>query len=145
LETLKDLKRDYPSLPVIILSMHRKSIRRASFKSRSRGYMNKEAAPDELVAAIKKVYQAANISVRKLRTACLSYRKRSTGRSAQIFIRPRIAGLLLVSGAKTVSQISEELNLSVKTVSTYRTRILEKMNMTTNAELTRYAFDLKLL
>ena len=147
LETLKDLKRDYPSLPVIILSMHpEEQYAVRVLKAGAAGYMNKEAAPDELVAAIKKVYQGGKYISPKI-AELLAYHigsdqqedphKSLSDRELQVFYS--------LAGGKTVSQISEELNLSVKTVSTYRTRILEKMNMTTNAELTRYAFDLKLL
>jgi DNA-binding NarL/FixJ family response regulator len=147
LETLKELKRDYPSLPVIILSMHSEdqyAVR--ALKAGAAGYMNKEAAPDELVAAIKKVYRGGKYISPQIAELLVYHiggnhqqepHKSLSDRELEVFYS--------LAGGKTVGQISEELNLSVKTVSTYRTRILEKMNMTTNAELVRYAFDYKLL
>ena len=147
LETLKELKRDYPSLPVIILSMHSEdqyAVR--ALKAGAAGYMNKEAAPDELVAAIKKVYRGGKYISPEIAELLVYHiggnhqqdpHKSLSDRELEVFYS--------LAGGKTVGQISEELNLSVKTVSTYRTRILEKMNMTTNAELVRYAFDYKLL
>ena len=147
LETLKELKRDYPSLPVIILSMHSEdqyAVR--ALKAGAAGYMNKEAAPDELVAAIKKVYRGGKYISPEIAELLVYHiggnhqeepHKSLSDRELEVFYS--------LAGGKTVGQISEELNLSVKTVSTYRTRILEKMNMATNAELVRYAFDYKLL
>jgi two-component system, NarL family, invasion response regulator UvrY len=147
LETLKDLKRDYPSLPVIILSMHPEDqYALRVLKAGAAGYMNKEAAPEELVMAIKKVYKGGKYISQQIAEMLAFHiegnhqsepHKALSDRELQVFYS-------LASG-KTVGQISEELNLSVKTISTYRTRILEKMNLTTNAELTRYAFDYKLL
>ena len=147
LETLKELKRDYPSLPVIILSMHSEdqyAVR--ALKAGAAGYMNKEAAPDELVAAIKKVYRGGKYISPEIAELLVYHiggnhqeepHKSLSDRELEVFYS--------LAGGKTVGQISEELNLSAKTVTTYRTRILEKINMTTNAELVRYAFDYKLL
>lgn len=147
LEALKELKRDYPSLPVIILSMHSEEQYAVRvIKAGAAGYMSKETAPDQLVSAIEKVYRGGKYISPKI-AELLAYHidgnhreephKSLSNRELEVFYS--------LAGGKTVGQVSEELNLSVKTVSTYRTRILEKMNMTTNAELVRYAFDYKLL
>ncbi|MCY7344912.1 MAG: response regulator transcription factor [Pyrinomonadaceae bacterium] len=147
LETLKDIKRLYPNLPVIILSMYpadQYAVR--VFKSGAAGYMTKESAPEELVQAIRKAHlggkyispQIAELLAEYVETKTLEAPHKSlSDREFEVFN-------LLASG-KTVGQIADGLNLSVKTISTYRTRILEKMAMTTNAELTRYALDFKLL
>lgn len=147
LETLKDIKRLYPNLPVIILSMYpadQYAVR--VFKSGAAGYMTKESAPEELVQAIRKAHlggkyispQIAELLAEYVETKTLEVPHKSlSDREFEVFN-------LLASG-KTVGQIADGLNLSVKTISTYRTRILEKMAMTTNAELTRYALDFKLL
>jgi DNA-binding NarL/FixJ family response regulator len=147
LETLKELKRDYPSLPVIILSMHpEEQYAVRVLKAGAAGYMNKEAAPDDLVTAIKKVYRGGKyISLQIAELLAVHIQgdhqnephKSLSDRELQVFHS--------LAAGKTVSQISAELNLSVKTISTYRTRILEKMDMTTNADLTRYAVDYNLL
>lgn len=147
LETLKDLKRDYPSLPVIILSMHPEDQYAVRvIKAGAASYMNKETAPDELITAIKRVYRGGKYISPQI-AELLAYHigsnhqaephKSLSDRELEVFYS--------LAGGKTVGQISEELNLSVKTISTYRTRILEKMNMTTNAELVRYAFEYRLL
>lgn len=147
LETLKDIRRDYPSLPVIILSMHSEdqyAVR--ALKAGAAGYMNKESAPEELISAIKKVYRGGKYISPKIAELLADHiqsdhqdkpHKSLSDRELEVFYS--------LANGKTVSQISEELNLSVKTISTYRTRILEKMNRTTNAQLTRYAFEHKLL
>lgn len=147
LETLKELKRDYPALPVIILSMHPEDQYGVRvFKAGAAGYMNKETAPEELVTAIKKVYRGGKYISAQLGELLAAHiqgnhhsepHKSLSDRELEVFNS--------LAGGKTVGQISEELNLSVKTISTYRTRILEKMGMTHNAELIRYAFDYKLL
>ncbi len=147
LETLKDIKRLYPNLPVIILSMYpadQYAVR--VFKSGAAGYMTKESAPEELVQAIRKAHlggkyispQIAELLAEYVETKTLEAPHKSlSDREFEVFN-------LLASG-KTVGQIADGLNLSVKTISTYRTRILEKMGAATNAELTRYALDFKLL
>lgn len=147
LETLKDLKRDYPSLPVIILSMHpEEQYAVRVLKAGAAGYMNKEAAPDELVKAIKQVYKGGKyISPQIAELLAFHIQGNHLGEPHKSLSDRELEVFYSLAGGKTVGQISEELCLSVKTISTYRARILEKMNMTTNAELTRYALDYKLL
>lgn len=147
LETLKELKRDYPSLPVIILSMHPEDQYAVRvFKAGAAGYMNKETATEELVAAIKKVYRGGKYISPQLGELLASHiESNHAGEPHKSLSDRELEVFYLLASGETVGRISEELNLSVKTISTYRTRILEKMNMTTNAELIRYAFDYKLL
>ena len=147
LETLKDIKRQYPELPVIILSMYPEDQYAVRvLRSGAAGYMTKESAPEELVKAIRKAHlggkyispQVAELLAEYVETKTLGAPHKSlSDREFEVFS-------LLASG-KTVGQIADELSLSVKTISTYRTRILEKMGMKTNAELTRYALDFKIL
>ena len=148
LETLKDLKRTRPNLPVIILSIHPEdqyAVR--AFKAGAAGYMTKESAPEELVEAIKKAFRGGKYispSVAELLAGHIetsgdggAAHKTLSDREFEVFS--------FLAGGKTVGQIAADLALSVKTVSTYRTRILEKMGAQTNADLTRYALDYKLL
>jgi DNA-binding NarL/FixJ family response regulator len=147
LEILKELKRDFSFLPVIILSIHPEdqyAVR--AFRAGAAGYLTKESAPEELVEAIKKVYQGGKYISPRVAELLAEYvetkipgelHKSLSDREFQVFI-------LLATG-KTVGQIGADLNLSVKTISTYRTRILEKMSVDTNADLTRYALDFKLI
>lgn len=147
LEVLKELKHHFSSVPVIILSIHpadQYAVR--AFKAGASGYMTKESAPEELVKAIRKAYQGgkhisplvAELLANYVETNSIEEQHKSlSDREYEVFH-------MLASG-KTVGQIAVELNLSVKTISTYRTRILEKMGMSTNAELTRHALDFNLL
>lgn len=151
LETLKELKRDYPDLPVIVLSMYPEdqyAVR--AFKAGAAGYMTKESAPEELVTAIKKAFEGGKYispSVAELLAAHVggSGGGDASGEPHKTLSNREYEVFLLLASGKTVGQISADLNLSVKTISTYRTRILEKMRAQTNAELNRYALDFKLL
>lgn len=147
-DTLKTLKHVKPDLPVLILSgfpegQYAINLLRAG----ASGYLNKESAPAELVRAIRTVvsgrrYVSATLaqiladdignaaSDRPVHTAL-------SEREFQIFCK--------LAAGQAVSKIADELFLSVKTVSTYRTRILEKMNMKTNADLTYYAIKNQLI
>lgn len=147
LDVLKELKQVRPKLPVLVLSMHPEdqfAVR--MLKSGASGYMTKENVPEELVKAIKKVLAGGKYVSVSLAEE-LAYRletddekplyKRLSDREYQV--------LCLIASGKTVKQISEKLSLSIKTISTYRTRILEKLRMQTNAELTNYALKNKLV
>jgi two-component system invasion response regulator UvrY len=147
LEALKQIKHDHPQLPVLILSMFPEdqyAVR--TIRAGAAGYLNKESAPEELVQAIRKVMQGGEyISPSVADELVLHARheddqpphKRLSDREYQV--------LCLIASGKEIKEISTELALSAKTVSTYRTRLLEKMNMKTNAELTHYAIENKLV
>lgn len=147
LETLKELKRLYPQVPTIILSIHPEdqyAIR--AFRAGAAGYMTKESAPEELVRAIKKAHGGGkyiNPSVAELLANHVE--TKATDEPHRTLSDREFEVFSLLAKGNTVGHIAVDLNLSVKTISTYRTRILEKMGMTTNAELTRYAFDYDLL
>lgn len=147
LETLKDIKREHPSLPVIILSIHPEdqyAVR--ALKGGAAGYMTKESAPEELVEAILKVQRGGKYISPQVAELLAEYvETKTTGEAHKSLSDREFEVFLLLASGKTVGQVAADLNLSVKTVSTYRTRILEKMRMETNAELTRYALDFKLL
>ena len=147
LETLKNLKRNYQNLPVIILSIHPEdqyAVR--AFKAGAAGYMTKESAPEELVEAIKKAFRGGKYISPQVAELLAEYiETKTTGEAHKILSDREFEVFNLLASGKTVGQIAAELNLSVKTISTYRTRILEKMGFETNAELTRYALDFKIL
>ena len=147
LETLKDIKRERPNLPVIILSIHPEdqyAVR--ALKAGAAGYMTKESAPEELVEAIKKACGGGRYISPQVAELLAEYVETNvTGETHKSLSDREFEVFLMLASGKTVGQIAASLNLSVKTVSTYRTRILEKMRMETNAELTRYALDYKLL
>jgi len=147
LDVLKQLKIDKPKLPVLVLTIHPESqYALRVLKAGASGYIMKSSADDELVRAIKKVCRRGKyISpsfAEKLAYQFDSSRQeppqeRLSDREYQV--------MLLIASGKTVSDIADELSLSVKTVSTYRSRILEKMNMKNNAELMRYVLENHLL
>lgn len=148
LETLKDLKRTNPALPVIILSIHPEdqyAVR--AFKAGASGYMTKESAPEELVEAIRKSFRGGKYISPKVAELLAEYVETKTdgGEPHKSLSDREFEVFSSLAAGKTVGQIGDDLNLSVKTISTYRARILEKMGMTTNAELTRYALDFKIL
>ena len=141
MDTLRQLKRSYPELPVLMLSIYPEDqygVR--ALKNGASGYLNKDSAPEELVAAIRKVtqgrkYVSATLAEKLARD--LSSDNQSAPHEA-LSAREYQVMLMLASG-RTVSEIADELSLSVKTISTNRTRLMKKMNMKTNAELTYYA------
>lgn len=141
LETLKRLKSEHADLPVLMLSMYpEEQFAVRTLRAGASGYLTKASAPEELVTAIRKVCKGG-----KYVTASLAERlafdletdrdrpphERLSDREYQV--------MTLIASGKTVGEIAEELRLSVKTVSTNRSRALLKMGMRTNAELTYYA------
>jgi DNA-binding NarL/FixJ family response regulator len=145
MELLSDIKRMHPKLPVLILTIHPEdqyAVR--AFREGASGYMNKESAPEELVGAIRKVIRGGKYVSPALAEKLASTLGTETPPHDNLSIREYQVMLLIASG-KTISQIAEEMALSVKTISTYRTRILEKMGMTNNVELTRYAMKHQLV
>ena len=147
LDLLKEIKRLRPQLPVLILSMHSEdqfAVR--AFKAGASGYMTKEKAPEELVKAIKKVLAGGKYVSATLAETLVSGLEVDTDKPAYESLSDREYQVLrMIASGKTVKEIADELSLSMKTISTYRTRILEKLRMRTNAELTYYALANKLV
>lgn len=147
LDALKQVRQEFPHLPVLILSMHPEeqyAIR--MFKAGANGYLTKAAAPEELVKAIKKVHGGGKYVSAALGEALASRVNLDAEKSPHDLLSDREYEVLcLIGSGKTVSEIAEKMNLSVTTISTYRARILEKMRMKTNAELTRYAIQQRLV
>lgn len=147
LEVLKQLKNDRPKLPVLILSMHpEEQYAVRVLRAGASGYLTKESAPDELITAIRKISQG-----RKYITSSLAERLAveveadSKKPLHEILSDREYQVLRMIAEGKTVKNIANDLSLSIKTVSTYRTRIMEKMKMKTNAELMHYAMKHRLL
>lgn len=141
LDVLKELKIERPKLPVLVLSMHPEdqfAVR--ALKAGAAGYMTKESAPEELVEAIRKVFAGGKYVSPSLMEKLVSDLEIDTQKPLQETLSDREYQVMRrLAAGKTVGEIAEELSLSVKTISTYRTRILEKMRMSTNAELIHYA------
>lgn len=147
LDVLKDLKSTHPDLPALVLSMHPEeqyAIR--ALQNGAAGYLTKETAPEELVEAIRKVLAGGRyISASLAEDLAFRLKAGLKGQLHEALSDREYEVMRLLASGETVSQIAAELSLSVKTISTYRTRILDKMGMTTNVELTRYAMDKGLL
>ncbi len=141
LDLLTEVKRRRPDLPVLILTVHSEdqyAVR--ALRAGAAGYLTKESAPELLVEAVRKVVHGG----RYLTPAVAERLAFTLGPGDQrppheLLSDREYQVLCMLASGKTVSQVAAALGLSVKTVSTYRARILEKMGMKTNAELTRYA------
>lgn len=143
LDVLKQLKTEQPRLPVVILTVHPEAqYALRILRAGASGYLTKSSAPTELVRAIRKVQRggkyltpalAEQIAYALDADADRPLHENLSDREYQVFC--------LIASGKSVSTIADELALSVKTVSTYRSRLLEKMQMKSNAELTHYAFQ----
>jgi two-component system, NarL family, invasion response regulator UvrY len=147
LEVLKEIKRSKPKLPILVLSMHPEdqfAVR--VLKTGASGYMTKESAPEELVGAVRKVIAGGRYVSAALAEKMASYLSVDAQQPPHERLSDREFLILrLIASGKTVGEIAKELSLSVKTISTYRTRTLEKMGMRTNAELTHYAIQNQLV
>jgi len=140
-DVLGDVKRVRPKLPVLVLSMHPEDqYAKRVLKAGAAGYMNKETAPEELIKAIRKVLAGGRYVSSGLAEKLALDLNENAGRPAHENLSDREFEVLrMMASGKTVTQVAESLHLSVTTVSTYRARILEKMQMTTTAELMHYA------
>ena len=147
LEVLREIKKHKPRVPVLVLSMHPENqFAVRVLKRGASGYMNKESAPAELVGAIKKVLAGGRYVSTSLAEKLATYLSSDSQKPAQDLLSDRECQVLrLIASGKIVSEIARELSLSVKTISTYRTRILEKMGLRNNAELMHYAMQNQLV
>ena len=147
LDVLKQLKVELPHIPVIILTVHPEAqYALRVLKAGASGYLTKESVPSELIQAIRKVHRGGKYITPSLAEKIAFALGGETDKLPHETLSDREFQVLnLIASGKTVTEIAEELALSVKTISTYRTRILEKMQMKTNAELTHYAIQNRLV
>ena len=141
LEVLKQLKSERPDLPVLMLSMYpEEQFAVRTLKAGASGYLTKQSAPSELIAAIRKVCNGGKYVTSSLAESLAVYLESDSDRPPHELLSDReYEVMLMIASGKTVKMIGKELSLSVKTVSTNRSRALRKMGMKTNAELTYYA------
>lgn len=147
LEILKEIKKNRPKLPVLVLTMHSEDqFALRSIKAGASGYLKKDSAPEELVRAIKKVVDGGKYVNQQLAEILASDIERDLDKPLHDRLSDREYQVMrLIASGRTSKQIADELALSIKTISTYRARLLEKMKMKTNAELTHYAIQNKLV
>ena len=146
-DILRELKNKRPRLPILILSIHpEEQYAVSALRAGASGYLTKESAPDELVAAIRKVSMGGKYVSSSLAEKLASDLETSDEQPAHKTLSDREYQVMcMVASGKTVTEIAQELSLSVKTISTYRSRILEKMKMKNNVELAYYAIKNRLV
>lgn len=141
LETLELLKKEYPGIKVLMLSMHRETLYAVrALKSGAAGYLNKQSAPDQLVDAIRLVASGKKyISPEVAQELASTVSGEREALPHETLSNREYQTLCLIASGLPVSAIADQLKLSVKTISMYRSRLLQKMQLKNNAELTHYA------
>ena len=148
IEILKQIKKEMPQLAVLMLSMHREDLYAIrSLKAGAAGYLNKQSAPTMLVTAIRQVATGRRyISPATAEALADAAATANTDQPAHTTLSDReYETMRLIASGRTLTQIAAEMHLSVKTVSVYRARLLEKMQLKNNAELTHYVLKNKLI
>jgi DNA-binding NarL/FixJ family response regulator len=147
LEILKQIKSQKPKLPVLILSMYpEEQYAVRVLRAGASGYLTKESDKNELVEAIRRIAEGKKYITPSLAEKLASELEPSNDKALHERLSDREYHILcLIAKGKSSNEIAEELALSVKTVSTHRARVLEKMGMKSNAELTYYAVQSKLV
>ncbi|WP_447972554.1 response regulator [Nitrospira sp. Kam-Ns4a] len=141
LDVLQDLKRLHPALPVLVLSLYTEEhFALRVLRAGAAGYLSKADAPEKLIEAIRKVHTGS----RYVSAALAEHIVEAMGRGPETPLHARLSDreyqvLCMLATGKTVGQIAEVLTLSVTTVSTYRVRVLKKLNLKTTADLVSYA------
>jgi two-component system invasion response regulator UvrY len=147
LDVLKELKKRRPKLPVLVLSIHpEEQFAVRVLRAGAVGYLTKESAPEELIKAIKAVLGGRKYISASVAEELADELERPAGKAPHEALSDREFEVLeMIASGMTVSQIAKKLSFSVKTISTYRARVLAKMGMKTNAELTHYAIENKVV
>lgn len=147
LEILKDMHAVRPGLPVLMMTMYaEEQYALRAFRAGAAGYITKGSPPEEMVEAVKKVVEGGKYVSRALAEHLATSLHSDTGKPLHESLSDReLQVLKMLAAGTTVKEIGFELHLSEKTISTYRTRILEKLNMKTTSELMRYAIRANLV
>jgi DNA-binding NarL/FixJ family response regulator len=147
LEILKDLKQEHPGVPVLMLSAHSEDqYAMRVLKAGASGFLSKGSASEELVQAVRKVLGGGKYISPALAEKLAAHLDATTDKPTHELLSDReFQVLCLIASGKSPTEIAESLSLSVKTISTFRTRILTKLHMRNSAELTHYAIENGLL
>jgi DNA-binding NarL/FixJ family response regulator len=147
LEALAQIRQHHPKMPVLILSIHpEEQYAVRVLKAGAAGYLNKGLAAEELVTAVKRVLLGRKYITTAVAEKLADQLEDQSDNPPHAALSDREFDVFrLLAAGRSVSEIAEVLSLGVTTVSTYRSRVLEKMNLKNNAELTRYALENKLL
>jgi two-component system, NarL family, invasion response regulator UvrY len=143
LDALHEIKQVYPKLPVLVLSVYSEDLYGIRvLKAGAAGYLTKSAAPDELIKAIRAILLGKKYITPAIAEKLVSIMDTETDKPMHEYLSDREFEVFkLIAMGKSVSEIAASANLGVTTISTYRARILSKMNMRTNADLTLYAME----
>jgi DNA-binding NarL/FixJ family response regulator len=143
MDLLKDLHRERPTLPVLVLSMHPPDqFARRAMNAGASGYLTKDSSPTELVKAVGEVIAGRRyLNPSVIEQLVAHHDTNVSQRPHEVLSDREYQVLRMIASGLTVSQISSRLSLSVKTISTYRARVLEKMGMKTTAELMHYGIQ----
>jgi DNA-binding NarL/FixJ family response regulator len=146
LDFIKELRRLRPAMPALVISMHPAvQFARRALGAGAAGYLTKDTTPDEIVTAIEEVRRGHRYVGHDVGDEVLDWNHRAMKAPHESLSDREYQVLRMLGSGLTVSDIARDLGLSVKTVSTYRIRVLEKLGMRSNAELMRYAIENKLL
>ncbi|GCC50475.1 DNA-binding response regulator [Chryseotalea sanaruensis] len=142
-ETLKQIRSNGVKTPILMLSAHPEDqYALRVLKAGASGFLNKDIATDELLAAISKILSGKKYISAAVAEMLAEFQTDTSHKSAHELLSDREMQMLqLIGSGKTVSEIAEQISLSVNTISTYRTRLLEKLCLKNNAELIKYAID----
>lgn len=143
IEALKEIKRIWPDIPVLVLSMHpEEQYAVRTLKEGASGYITKDSVNDHLIEAVYKVSGGRKYVSENVAEQLATYFDKDMPNELHESLSSREFQVMkLIASGNTISKIAENLHLSHKTISTYRTRILEKMGMKSNADLTRYTVE----
>lgn len=147
IEVLKEIRKKYPKLPILILSIHSdEHFIIEALRNGASGYITKDSIPEELILAIKNVYSGQIYINQKVAEKLINKIKLNKAQLPHNLLSPREYQVMIKIGqGKSLKEIAEELLLSVKTISTYRARILEKMELKSNAQIIKYVIENNLL
>ena len=147
LEVLQQIKQQYPKLPVLILSVYpEEQYALRVLKAGASGYLNKDSAPEQLVAAVNRVMLGKKFITPAIAEKLANSLDHDLNKLSHEYLSDREFEVLkLIAGGQAVSDIASKLSLSVTTISTYRSRIMSKMGLKSNAELIFYAIENKLV
>ncbi len=147
LDVLKEIRKCRPAIPVLVLSMHpEEEYAVRAFRAGASGYLTKESAPDELAGAVRKAMAGGRYVSASLAEKLAGELRSGSDRPPHETLSDREYQVMrMIASGMTVNEIAEKLSLSVKTISTYRSRVLEKMKVRNNTEIARYAVENRLV
>lgn len=142
IDLLAEVKHRYPKLPVLIMSLHgEEQFAVRALRAGASGYLTKSAAPEQLITAFERVVRGGRYISQAVAERLAAAAGGDTGAPHERLSQREFEVMRGIASGESVGEIAERMHLSAKTVSTYRARLLDKMGMATNSELTRYALQ----